>query len=146
MLSRKQPEQMRRQCDVEEWDDSQAQDAAQLFWFAAQLIKEIFQAPKNLTRVLLKDQTGGGKQNAFSTALKKGNPQDSLQVAHLLGHAGLRNPESISRPAKTTGFGHGQEIAQVADLEGVGRHGGRAPSRSPSGDATAQIGRRILLP
>ena len=89
MLSRKCAEQLRRQCDIEEWDNAETQHAAELLRFATQLIEEVFQLTKEPAGMLLKNQPARGKQNAFPATLKERNAKGGLEVAHLLGDAGL---------------------------------------------------------
>jgi hypothetical protein len=88
----------------------------------AELFEKILDLTQNGARMLLKNVARGGKQDPFSAPLKKINPQDCFQVAHLLGNIRLRNPQPIGRPAETAGFGHGEEITQVANFERIVSH------------------------
>jgi hypothetical protein len=72
--------------------------------------------------VLLKNQTSRGKQNPFSTPLKKGHAKTCFQVPHLLRNTRLRNSQPISRPAEAPRLGHREKIAEVADIQRL-RHG-----------------------
>ena len=50
------------------------------------------------------------------------DPQASLQVPHLLGDARLGDSETVPRAAKAASLGDGQEVAQMANLQGIVQH------------------------
>ena len=63
----------------------------------------------------------GSPKGLFRIAanLKWRNPQACLQVAHLLGDARLRNSEPVCRAAKAFGFGHGEKVTQVTNVQRI---------------------------
>ena len=74
-------------------------------------MKKIFDLAEEGTRVLLKNVTGRGEQNALAATLEKVDPQGHLEVAHLLRNIGLGDAKPIGRAAEAAGFSHGEKIA-----------------------------------
>ena len=98
------------------------QRASHLPGFHRELLEEIFDLMQDGAGVFLKNLAGGSQQNAFAASLEKINPKSRLEVAHLLGDVGLRKAQSIGGAAEASCFRHFEEVAQVADLQGVVRH------------------------
>jgi len=54
--------------------------------------------------------------------LEQRHPKGGLQIAHLLREGGLRNSEAVCGAAEAPNLGHGEKIAQVAQLHGIMHH------------------------
>src|SRR3982750_2050280 len=98
MVSGEDPEQLRDERQIQDRHDPQMERAAQLTRLAAQVLEEIFNLSENGARMLLEDNARGSEQNPFPAALKKGDSQRRLQIAHLLRDTRLRDTQSIRRP------------------------------------------------
>ena len=89
MLRGEQAHQTWHQRNVEDGNDAEVKDAAQLSGFAAELLKAILQLTQNGASMLLKNQSTGGKQNPFAPALEQRNAKRGFKIANLLRDAGL---------------------------------------------------------
>src|SRR2546423_1242437 len=122
------------------------QRPAQRAGLTAEFLEKILEPMQNRPGMLLKNQTSRGQQDAFSPALEKRDSQARFDVAHLLRDGGLRNSEPVRSATKTTRFGDRQEIAEVADLQGIVRHRNRIWSRPLSRRNAAFLLAKFLLP
>jgi hypothetical protein len=113
MIFGKRPYELRNKRNIQNRDHSNTQSASQLAWFQVQLLKRILDFAQDSAGVLLENETARSEQNPLSSPLKEGNSQAGFQIAHLLRNAGLGKSEAIRCPAKTSRFGHGQEITKV---------------------------------
>src|SRR5437870_5309933 len=124
MFGGKQSQQIRHQRHIEDGDDADMEGTPQLPWFAADFLKKIFELTKNCAGVLLKDQTGRREENALSPPLKERDTKARFQVAHLLGDTRLGNSQTVRRATEAASLSDREEVAQVADFQGVLHCGG----------------------
>src|SRR5574338_368623 len=85
-------------------------------------MEKIFQLMKERPGMLLENQTAGSKQDPFSTPLEQRHAKTGFQIPHLLRDIWLGDPEPISRTAKASRLGDGEEIPEMTNVQWL-RHG-----------------------
>jgi hypothetical protein len=110
MSGRKHSEERWHEGDIEDRHNAYVEGAAHLAWLNAYFLKKILDLVEERTRMLLKDVTGRGEQNALAAALEKIDPQGHLEVAQLLRNIRLGDAKPIGRTAETASFSNGQKI------------------------------------
>jgi hypothetical protein len=122
MGSGKHSEQRRHESSIEDGNNPNMKCTTHLTGSDAQLLAEILELAQNGAGMALENLADGSEKDPFPVPLKQWDAQARFKVAHLLRDVGLRNAQSICRPAKASCLRNGKEIAQMTDFDWVLNH------------------------